>query len=210
MSSPEEGYKSTDTLLSNSQQGLQVAGHPVISHLHRSQFQRAAWRAAHLCCQTRGLWIVSASSKCWQPAPLLCPMCLLGLSVNARFLFQDVGHRGEGGQVSVWSQCHWDQKQTLHSLVDHILQPFAMCNVTATPWFKDRLHDALMGLVKWISNISSLVECQSKGWAYVKVQVFCLALFNSQHTKGPFFTITEWCLLTILIRQDQSYMLCCY
>lgn len=143
-------------------------------------------------------------------SPLLCPMCLLGLSVNAHFLFRDVGHRGEGGQVSVWSQCHWDQKQTLHSLVDHILQLFALCDVTATPRFKDRLHDALMGLVKWISNISSLGECQSKGWAYTKVQVLCLALFNSRHTKGPFFTITEWCLLTILIRQDQSYMLCSY
>lgn len=209
MSSPEEGYKSTDTLLSKNQQGLQVPGHPIISHLHRSQFQKAAWRAAHLCCQTHGLWIVSASSKCWQPAPVsYVPAGAVG---ECTFPISGCGpswRRRPGfclESVSLGSET-----DTSFTRGHHILQLFAMCDVTATPRFKDRLHDALMGLVKWISNISSLVECQSKGWAYTKVQVLCLALFNSRHIKGPFFTITEWCLLTILIRQDQSYKVCSY
>lgn len=86
------------------------------------------------------LCFVADSLKCWQP--VFQPPSLLGLSVNAHFLFRDVGHCGERGQVSVFSWCHLDKKNrhSVHSLTP--LQIVGVYNVTGSPAVDEELQEA--------------------------------------------------------------------
>ena len=110
-----------ETLLTDHQQGLLITGHPIIfhlhKHLHKSQSQKAPWGGSSpVLEQPPGS---ALSLTVWNVGSLPPnPLCLLGLSVKAHFLFLDIGHCGERGQVSVCSWCPENHKQTLSSLAD--------------------------------------------------------------------------------------------
>lgn len=80
------------------------------------------------------------------------PLCLLGLSANAHFLFWDVGHCGERGQVSVYSWCHLNKKQTVHLLTS--LPIFSLCDVTASTTINQELQEAF---VCWATSTKVVV-----------------------------------------------------
>lgn len=146
MSFPEEEYKCTDTLRSNNQQGLQVTGHPIISYLHRSQFQKAAGRAAHLCCQTKGSDLSLTALRAGSMAPVsYVPAGAVGECTFPISGCRPPWRRRPGfclESVSLGSETDTSFTCGLHTA--------ALSSVSCDSHspIEDLLHAALMGLVK--------------------------------------------------------------
>ena len=99
------------------QQGLLLTGHWfsfICIKINPEKLPGAG--ATHLC------WSILQALRCpWQfemlaaclLTPSACWVCLW-----RHFLFWDIGHCGERGQVSVCSQCRENHKQTVSSLAD--------------------------------------------------------------------------------------------
>lgn len=164
-----------EILLNDNQQGLFVTGHPIIFHLPKNQSQKATWRGSSPVLKYPPGPVLSLTV--WNVGSLPSnPLCLLGLSVNTHFLFRDVGHCRERGQVSVYSWCHLNKKQTLSPLADFFAD---LQSVWCDCQYCNQLRITGSSRVPGNRNVLSLPESilQEKK-LQPKLWFFDLALFN--------------------------------